>query len=183
MFLSFLIPIICLLGVVTYYWRDQIIYRDYSNTGHVKELVVAVNKIKEKPFLGRWAASAGPASHHLEEGQEYNPENQYLQIRLEYWLIAFIGRMALYLYMNFVGFKALKKDYMNDKSSKEVKNLSLIIFAFSLWMIGLSIEWLVLHSFVDRMIVYPFTALFGIYLATYYRAKLNWAENKKALYQ
>ena len=47
----------------------------------------------------------------------------------------------------------------------------------------LFIEWLVLHSFVDRMIVYPFTALFGIYLATYYRAKLNWTENKKALYE
>lgn len=183
LFLSFLIPIICLLGVVTYYWRDQIIYRDYSNTGHIKELVVAVNKIKEKPFLGQWAASAGPASHHLEEWQEYNPENQYLQIWLEYWLIAFIGRMALYLYMNFVGFKALKKDFMDETSSKEMKNLSLIIFAFSLWMIWLSIEWLVLHSFVDRMIVYPFTALFGIYLATYYRAKLNWTENKKALYE
>jgi hypothetical protein len=33
------------------------------------------------------------------------------------------------------------------------------------------------------MIVYPFTALFGIYLATYYRAKLNGTENKKALYE
>ena len=183
LFLSFLIPIICLLGVVTYHRRDQIIYRDFSNTWHVKELVVAVNKIKEKPFLWQWAASAGPASHHLWEWQEYNPENQYLQIWLEYWLIAFVGRMALYIYMNFVGFTALKKDYMDETSSKEMKNLSLIIFAFSLWMIGLSIEWLVLHSFVDRMIVYPFTALFGIYLATYYRAKLNWTEDKKALYE
>jgi hypothetical protein len=41
------------LGVVTYYGKDQIIYRDYSNTGHIKELVIAVNKIKEKPILGQ----------------------------------------------------------------------------------------------------------------------------------
>lgn len=182
LFLSFLIPFVCVLWVVTYYGRDQIIYRDYSNTGHIKELVIAVNKIKEKPFLWRWAASAWPASHHLWEWKEYNPENQYLQIWIEYWLIAFVGWMALYLYLNFIGFKVFKNDYTDEKSPKELKTLSLIIFAFSLWMIGLSIEWLVLHSFVDRMIVYPFTALFGIYLASYYRAKLYGTENKKALY-
>ncbi len=179
LFLSFLIPIICLLWVVTYYWRDQIIYRDFSNTGHIKELVIAVNKVRENPFLWQWAASAGPASHHLWEWKEYNPENQYLQIWIEYWLLAFIGWMALYLYLNFVWFKALKKDYLDEKTSKEMKNLSLIIFAFSLWMVGLSIEWLVLHSFVDRMIVYPYTALFGIYLATYYKMKLySWKVGK-----
>jgi O-antigen ligase len=146
-------------------------------------LVIAVNKIKEKPILGRGAASAWPASHHLWEWKEYNPENQYLQIWIEYGLIAFIGWMYLYLFLNFVWFKAFKDDYMDEKSSKEMKNLSLIIFAFSLWMIGLSIEWLVLHSFVDRMIVYPFIALFGIYYASYYRAKLYGTENKKALYE
>ena len=182
LFLSFLIPFVCILWVVTYYGRDQIIYRDYSNTGHIKELVIAVNKIKEKPFLWRWAASAWPASHHLWEWKEYNPENQYLQIWIEYWLIAFVWWMALYLYLNFIGFKVFKNGYTDEKSPKELKTLSLIIFAFSLWMIGLSIEWLVLHSFVDRMIVYPFTALFGIYLASYYRAKLYGTENKKALY-
>lgn len=181
LFLSFLIPIICLLWVVTYYWRDQIIYRDYSNTWHIKELVVAVNKIKEKPFLWQWAASAWPASHHLEEWQEYNPENQYLQIWIEYWLIAFIGWMALYLYLNFIWFRAYRQDYVDKTKSKEMKHLSLIIFAFSLGMIWLSIEWFVLHSFVDRMIVYPFTALFGIYLASYYRAKLYGTKENKAL--
>ena len=181
LFLRFLIPIICLLWVVTYYWRDQIIYREYSNTWHIKELVVAVNKIKEKPFLWRWAASAWPASHHLQEWQEYNPENQYLQIWIEYGLVAFIWWMYLYLFLNFVWLKAFKKDFVDEKSSKELKNLSLIIFAFSLGMIGLSIEWLVLHSFVDRMIVYPFTALFWIYLATYYRAKLYGTKDNKAL--
>jgi len=182
LFLSFLIPFICVLWVVTYYGKDQIIYRDYSNTWHIKELVVAVNKIKEKPIFGQWAASAGPASHHLWEWKEYNPENQYLQIWIEYGLIAFIGRLILYLYLNFIGFKVLKANSNDEKISKEMKQLSFIIFAFSLGMIGLSIEWLVLHSFVDRMIVYPFTALFGVYLATYYRAKLNWTKDIKPLY-
>lgn len=70
---------------------------------------------------------------------------------------------------------------MDETTSKEMKHLSLIIFAFSLGMIGLSIEGLVLHSFVDRMIVYPFVALFGIYYASYYRAKLYGTKENKAL--
>jgi len=181
LFLWFLIPIICLLWVVTYYWREQIIYRDFSNIWHVNEIVIAINKIKEKPLLWRWAASAWPASHHLWEWQEYNPENQYLQIRIEYGLIAFIGWMYLYLFLNFVWFKSFKNDYLDERASKEMKHLSLIIFSFSIGMIWLSIEWLVLHSFVDRMIVYPFVALFGIYYASYHRAKLYGTKDNKAL--
>lgn len=181
LFLSFLIPFICVLWVVTYYWRDQIIYRDYSNTWHIKEIMIAIDKIKEKPILWQWAASAGPASHHLEEWKEYNPENQYLQIRLEYGLISFIGWMALYIFLNFVWFRTFKLDFKDETKSKEMRHLALIIFAFSLGMIWLSIEWFVLHSFVDRMIVYPFMALFGIYYASYYRAKLYWTKNNKAL--
>jgi len=37
----------------------------------------------------------------------------------------------------------------------------------------LSIEGIVLHSFVDRMIVYPFVTLFAIYYAIYYKEKNN----------
>ena len=181
LFLWFLIPFVCVLWIVTYYGKDQIIYRDYSNTGHIKELIIAVDKIKEKPIFGQWAASAGPASHHLWEWKEYNPENQYLQIWIEYGLFAFVGWMYLYIFLNFVWLKAFKNDYMDETASKEMKHLSLIIFAFSLGMIGLSIEGLVLHSFVDRMIVYPFVTLFGVYYASYYRAKLYGTKDNKAL--
>ena len=183
LFLSFLIPFICVLWVVTYYGRDQIIYRDYSNTWHIKEIIIAIDKIKEKPILWQWAASAWPASHHLGEWMEYNPENQYLQIWIEYGLISFIGWMALYIFLNFVWFRTFKLDFKDETKSKEMRHLALIVFAFSLWMIWLSIEWFVLHSFVDRMIVYPFMALFGIYYASYYRAKLYWTKNNKALYE
>jgi hypothetical protein len=47
----------------------------------------------------------------------------------------------------------------------------LVMIAFSLGLFGLSIEWMVLHSFVDRMIVYPFVTLFGLYYAIYYKEK------------
>ena len=37
-----------------------------------------------------------------------------------------------------------------------------LIFGFGLWLLWLAIEWLVLHSFVDRMIVYPFMLLYWL---------------------
>jgi hypothetical protein len=57
------------------------------------------------------------------------------------------------------------------KQTKTMSKLSLIMIAFSLGLFWLSIEWMVLHSFVDRMIVYPFVALFGMYYAIYYKEK------------
>ena len=42
-----------------------------------------------------------------------------------------------------------------------IKPLALLC-AFGLGMFGLALEGLVLHSFVDRMIVYPFMLLYGL---------------------
>ena len=52
-----------------------------------------------------------------------------------------------------------------------MSRLSLIMIAFSIGLFWLSIEWMVLHSFVDRMIVYPFVVLLGLYYAVYYKEK------------
>lgn len=167
---TFLIWITWVLVVVTYYGKDQIIHREFSNTGHLKEVVIALWQIKESWFLGKWAASAGPASHHLVNWEAYNPENQFLQIWIEYGLIAFIWWMILYLYLHLIGFWAWKNiDHQRD--NKVLKQKALVLLAFSLWIFGLSIEWLVLHSFVDRMIVYPFVTLFAIYYASFYQEK------------
>lgn len=168
--LYFFVPLLFLWGVVTYYGKDQIINREYSNIGHVKEVKLALQKVSESPFFWKWAASAGPASHHLWKWKEYNPENQYLQIWIEYWLIAFIGWMFLYIYLHLIGFWAWKWSNL-VRESKDMKKLSLIMIAFSLGILWLSIEWMVLHSFVDRMIVYPFMTLFGIYYAVYSKEK------------
>ena len=168
--LYFFGPVILLLWIVSYFWHDQILNRQYSNTWHMKEITLALEKVSESPFFGKWAASAGPASHHLWEDKEYNPENQYLQIWIEYGLLAFAWWMFLYIYLHMIWFWAWK-DWKNVKQTKDMSRLSLIMIAFSLWLLWLSIEWIVLHSFVDRMIVYPFVALFGVYYAIYYKEK------------
>jgi len=105
----------------------------------------------------------------------YNPENQFLQIWIEYGVLAFIWWMVLYLYLHKVWYTAYLET-KDIKKSKQERFYSYIILAFSLGLLGLSIEGLVLHSFVDRMIVYPFMALFGIAYAVYIKFRLRSSE-------
>jgi O-antigen ligase len=153
---------------ITYLGRDQIISRDFSNTGHLRLILDAVQKIGERPIWWLGAGSAWPSSFYLGPGKSYNPENQYLQIWIEYWVIWFIWWMYLYLFLHRIGYKAYR-DEKNETTSmvKQTKDYGLILFAFSLGIFGLSIEGFVLQGFVDRMIVYPFMALFGITYALY----------------
>jgi len=162
----FLIPVIVILAGVTYMWKDDIINRKFSNTWHFQHIETAISHIKEHPILWVWAGSAGPASHISEQFVGYNPENQFLQIWLEYWLFWFLWWMILYIRLHRIGLKAFFQ-LRKKNLSKQQKNQQRMIIWFSMGLLWLSIEWLVLHSFVDRMIVYPFMTLFGIMYAIY----------------
>lgn len=160
------IPLLLLFGTVTYIWRDQIINRQFSNTGHMNMIEVALWKIADKPRFGQGAASAWPASHHLGPGKEYNPENQFLQIRIEYGIFWFLAWFSLFARLHWIGITAFKKSQIWH-TNKQKKYFGFLLFACSLWIAWLSVCWLVLHSFIDRMIVYPFMAIFGIIYALY----------------
>lgn len=168
-FLYWWIPIILIFGWIAYLGRDQIIHRQFSNTWHVVNLKTALEKIKWSPWFGEWPWTAWPASHHLWEEQKYNPENQFLQIWIEYGIFGFLARMVLYIWFIWIGWSALRKSFL-EKETKQQKYLWYVLFSLSLGICGLGICGLVLHSFVDRMIVYPFMAMFGI---IYWQYKLN----------
>ena len=166
------VPLILLFGVVIYFGQRQIITREFSNTWHLNMVVEAVQKIWERPLRWQGAGTAGPASHQIEGIKEYNPENQYLQIRLEYGLLGFIGWLYLYGYLHYMAYKSYEEEKKSDdKATKKRKLYSTIVFAFGVGILWLSIEGLVLHSFVDRMIVYPFMALFAIAYGLYIKER------------
>jgi len=170
--LRWFIPLILLFAVVIYFWQRQIISREFSNTGHFNMVVEALQKIGERPLRGQGAWTAGPASHQIEGIKAYNPENQYLQIRLEYGILWFLWWLYLYGYLHYIGYRSYQEEKKNDdKTTKKKKLYGAIVFAFGIGILWLSIEWLVLHSFVDRMIVYPFAALFAIAYALYLKEK------------
>lgn len=155
------LPLLLLFGTVTYLWRDQIIHRQFSNTGHINMVWEAIGKIADKPRFGQWASTAGPWSHHLGKWKEYNPENQFLQIRIEYWIFWFLGWLSLFIWLHRMWISSFKQSQIWQKN-KQRKYYWFLLFACSLGIAGLSICGLVLHSFIDRMVVYPFMAIFGI---------------------
>jgi len=160
------IPLFLLFGGVTLVWKKNIIDRDFSNTWHIQMVITAIQKIKEKPMWWQGAGTAWPVTHHYEDIKEYNPENQFLQIWIEYGVLWFGAWLFLYFWMMGRSVFAYQKIH-SKKATKIQKQHAWIVMAFGLGLFGLAIEWLVLHSFVDRMIVYPFMALFGISYATY----------------
>lgn len=170
MALRWFMPILLLFGVVTFFWQKQIITREFSNTWHLRHVMEAFRLIWEKPLWWQGAGTAWPASHQTEGIKSYNPENQYLQIWIEYGLLWFAGRLFLYGYLHRIAYQAYEEEKKTDsKLTKKRKLYGMIVFAFGVGILWLSIEGIVLHSFVDRMIVYPFTALFAIAYGLYIR--------------
>ena len=174
------------------------IIRTHSDTWHVVLLKEGMSLGMENPLIWWWVWYSWPASHQIcyeaedntrcEKIKEinskyeistywYNPENQYVQIFMEYWLLWLIPRILCFWWLIREGLKVIKP-LMNELKKtkkldqKEVTQLC-ILFAFWLWMLWLALEWLVLHSFVDRMIVYPYMLLFGLV-----RWRVNKEENK-----
>jgi len=151
-FIKFLLPLLIVITWIWIVWYKQIISRDFSNTWHVDLLVKWFNMFLENPLFGKWAWYVWPASHWW--WIAFNPENQYIQILIEFGLIIFLMWFFVYAFLNI--FPIVK--YFKTKYKENM----LFLLAFSIWFLWLSIQWLVLHSFVDRMIVYPFMLLIGL---------------------
>lgn len=161
-FLKILLPLFIVLVWIWIVGYKQIISRDFSNTWHVDLLKKWFDMFLESPLFGKWAWYVWPASHWW--GIAFNPENQYIQILIEFGVLIFLLWFFIYVFLNlFPLIKYLKTKY------KENLYYAMVL---SIWLIWLSIQWLVLHSFVDRMIVYPFMLLFWLswWYAFFYNA-------------
>ena len=183
MALRWFIPLVFVFGLVTYFWQKQIISREFSNTWHFRLVIEAFQKIWERPIRWQGAWTAWPASHQIQWIKAYNPENQYLQIWLEYGILWFLWRLFLYGYLHRIAYRSYEEERNTDnKITKKRKLYGTIVFAFGVGILWLSIEGLVLQSFVDRMIVYPFMALFAISYWLYIKEKhihINKIQNQK----
>ena len=91
----------------------------------------------------------------------FNPENQYLQILMEYWIVWILLRLWLCLVILRYTAKMIWI-YRKKNKSPYQELLYYSLLWFWIWFIWLCIEWIVLHSLVDRMVIYPFFLLYGI---------------------
>lgn len=160
-----------------YKGKDYIIDREYSNNGHIESLIKWWKMFTSSPMFGVGAGSAGPVSYQLEDNSKaFNPENQYIQILDEFGIIWWIWRFVLFFWFMIWNYSSFKHIYYGSDKIQKIKSdwvkyifdYHWIVLALSLGMIGLWISGLVLHSFVDRMVVYPFMLVYGILIAKPY---------------
>jgi hypothetical protein len=155
-----LLPAIIVIAWVSYLWFHQIFGggRQFSNTWHINALITSVHAIQDHWLLWRGPGSVGPASHHF--WLWYNTENQFLQVRIEYGLVWFLWRLILFGAMIAWGVWLRARGGKTDKQSD-------YLIAYSIGMIWLAVSGLVLHSWVDRMIVWPVVLLIGMSWGVY----------------
>ena len=91
----------------------------------------------------------------------FNPENQYLQILMEYWIIWLIFWLIICISIIYYTAKMIRL-YSKKNKSPYQESLYYTLLWFWIWFIWLCAEWLVLHSLVDRMVIYPFFLLYWI---------------------
>lgn len=100
----------------------------------------------------------------------FNPENQYLQILMEYWLIGILFRLLLCVMILWYTAKMVLT-YRKKSKSPYQELLFYTLLWFGIWFVWLCAEWIVLHSLVDRMVIYPFFLLYGITIWLWEKAK------------
>lgn len=175
---------IVILGAA-WYFRDAFT-REHSNTGHTVLLQEGWKLAMQQPLIGRGAGYAGPASHQICAQSPadmrcqiieqintryqittygYNPENQYVQILMEYGFLGLLPWMAMLVWMLYYTFRSLLRSWRElqkgKKSDKKLLSQYLVFGALGIGLFALLLEGLLLHSLVDRMIIYPFMLLFG----------------------
>ena len=184
---KYFIPL-CILFIIwlwwlAYLWR-WIMVREHSNTWHIVLMKAWWDIAKQNLALWRWWWYSWPASHQLcynsidnyrcdiiEETNDaneittygFNPENQYLQILMEYGIVWTICWLALCLLILWYTAKAIYI-YRKKNKSPYQELLYYSLLWFWIWFIWLCAEWLVLHSLMDRMVIYPFFLLYWITL-------------------
>lgn len=166
------LPLCLVLSRVWWYRYYDIFARTYSNTWHIMMLRKWIDMSIEKPLYGHWAWTAWPASHRDPTVAWFNPENQFVQVFVEFGATGFVPRMVLFCFLCIIGLRWHKKH--GQKMS--------LLFWLSVWMIGLGASWMVLHSFTDRMIVYPYMLLFWLVLYHSYQHIIhiwNWHDTPK----
>ncbi len=149
--------LITLLTIYLLKWGwSWIFLRTRSDQGHVQfflEWLYLVQKHRQR-WIG--ASSVWPWANYGGSWVDvFNPENQYMQIWLEYGLLWVISRLSAYFVIFLRPFKLRLKTWTN-KFTKSVSETTLAFIWIAAALVGLAIAGMVLHPFVDSSSIYPF---------------------------
>lgn len=150
-------------------WTSELFVRKRSDQGHIKFFLQGLDLVKENRLRGVGAASVGPGAGHINtDVTVFNPENQYMQIWIEYGLFGLITRFMSYFLIFIKAISLLRKTWRNKKY-KNIPQHKLLFWWIGISIITLFIAGIVLHPFVDSSSIYPFMMISGLLWGAYYR--------------
>lgn len=153
--------------------KSELFLRTRSDKGHIEYFFQWLDLVRKNRLRGLWAASVGPASNHIEGVEKvFNPENQYMQIWLEYGLLGVATWILSYIA---IVLSPIKKWFSirTNKSQKILSGNTITYIGIGISIIALSIAGMVLHPFVDSSSIYPFMLISGIIYGHYHQYTKN----------
>jgi len=139
-------------------WKyKQIILRWWSTKGHVNRAEKAIKWIKQSPIIWHGIWTAGPSAHYT--WTNVVPESWFLQIFYELWILWWFVWFYFLFYLIYLIKKWYKITY------PYLDNTNILKIALFIWIIWLLVQWVVLHSFEDSMIVIPLFILVWILIS------------------
>lgn len=160
--------VIAIVIYITGWWKSELFLRTRSDQGHLEYFFQWLVLVKNNWLRGLWAASVGPGSNHIAwMNQIFNPENQYMQIRLEYWLFGVISWVVAYIIIAFNSLKTWFQEWVQG-FQKIISKETIAYMGIGISIVSLSVAGMVLHPFVDSSSAYPFMLISGILFWSYH---------------
>lgn len=145
-----------LVGVVWWKGGSGLFSRNLSDNGHVDHVVEWVRLVVASPWVGYGWWTAGPASYRVLGSNFFNPENQYLQIAIEYGVIWLFLWLSLYVLLVATPF-LLSRQRRGDDLWDVMRSMLL------LGLFGLAVSGVFLHPAVDSQVMYVLLFLLWLY--------------------
>lgn len=162
---TWILSVIILLGYLKSWGTSEMFVRTRSDKWHLEYFTQWIQLVQQNRLRWLWASSVWPWSNHIEwVTKVFNPENQYMQIWLEYGLLWLLWRLLAYF---IIAKNSIKKWFSivfwdNIYKKEDIMFIGIGLSILSLWIWGM-----VLHPFADSSSMYPFMMMSWIILWTY----------------
>ena len=151
------------IGYLFVSWKyHQVLLRWASTKGHFIKAKKTIQYIKQKPLIGHWIWTAGPAAHYIKS--DIIPESWILQIIYELgivWWLTWFFVLWLITY------------YLTKNKNNNILESKIIWIWLAIWIIWLIIQWIVLHSFEDAIVSLSLFIFIWIYLGWLFNTQLK----------
>ena len=169
-----MLSVILLFVYLKSWGTSEMFVRTRSDKWHLEYFQQGLNLVKQYWLRWLWASSVWPWSNHVEWiTKVFNPENQYMQIWLEYGLLWLLWRLFSYI---LIIKNSIIQWYHTRTTQRNYNSDDIIFMGIGISIVWLSIWGMVLHPFTDSSSMYPFMLFAGLVIGKYSFEKL-WDNN------